>query len=109
MLSLSYHATFLIYHIWAPAWWASEKELFLVDQAVDQILLTVVMVDLQKGHDCDTQPSQPGRPQPKLEESRGGLTVIFMIKIGNKQCEKQNLSKQTLQVALSGSLQQFEG
>lgn len=69
MLSGSYHATFLIYHIRAAAWRASEQELFLVDQAVDQILLTVVMVDLQKGHDCDTQPSQPGRPQSKLEEA----------------------------------------
>lgn len=50
------------------AWGAAEQQLLLVDQGVQQVLLSVVVVDLQKGHHCDAQPGEPGSPQAELRQ-----------------------------------------
>lgn len=54
----------------ASARGAAEQQVLLVDQAVQQVLLSVVVVDLQEGHHCDPKPGEPGSPQTKLQEGR---------------------------------------
>lgn len=52
----------------AAARGAAEQQVLLVDQAVQQVLLSVVVVDLQEGHHCDAEPGEPGSPQAELQE-----------------------------------------
>ena len=52
----------------AAARGAAQQQVLLVDQAVEQVLLSVVVVHLQEGHDRDPQPGEPGSPQPELKE-----------------------------------------
>lgn len=54
----------------AAARGAAEQQVLLVDQAVQQVLLSVVVVDLQEGHPCDPKPGEPGSPQAKLRQGR---------------------------------------
>ena len=49
------------------AWGAAEQQVLLVDQAVQQILLSVVVVHLQEGHHCNPKPGEPGSPKAKLQ------------------------------------------
>ncbi len=52
----------------AAARGATQQQVLLMDQAVQQVLLSVVVVDLQEGHHCDPEPGEPGSPQAKLQE-----------------------------------------
>lgn len=52
----------------AAARGAAQQQVLLVDQAVQQVLLSVVVVHLQEGHDRDPEPGEPGSPQPELKE-----------------------------------------
>lgn len=54
----------------AAAWGAAEQQVLLMDQAVQQVLLSVVVVDLQEGHHCDPKPGEPGSPQAELQEGK---------------------------------------
>lgn len=48
---------------------ASQQQVLLVDQAVQQVLLSVVVVDFEEGDHRDAQPGQPGGPQTELSYS----------------------------------------
>lgn len=54
----------------ASARGAAKQQVLLVDQAVQQVLLSVVVVDLEEGHHGDPKPGEPGSPQAKLREGR---------------------------------------
>lgn len=47
---------------------AAQQQVLLVYQAVQEVLLPVVVVDLEEGHHCDRQPGEPSCPQAKLQE-----------------------------------------
>lgn len=46
---------------------AAQQQVLLVYQAVQEVLLPVVVVDLEEGHHCDPQPGEPSCPQAKLQ------------------------------------------
>lgn len=60
----------------AVAWGATEQQVLLVDQAVQQVFLSVVVIDLQEGQHRDAQPGEPGRPQAELWNSNKSRDVI---------------------------------
>lgn len=47
---------------------AAQQQVLLVDQAVQQVLLPVVVVDLEEGHDGDAEPGEPRGPQSELQQ-----------------------------------------
>lgn len=47
---------------------AAEQQVLLVEQAVKQVLLSVVVIHLQEGHHCNAKPGEPSSPQAKLPE-----------------------------------------
>lgn len=55
------------------AWGAAQQQVLLVDQAVQQVLLSVVVVDLQEGHHSNPEPGEPCSPQAKLKDGRKSL------------------------------------
>lgn len=67
----------------AVAWGATEQQVLLVDQAVQQVFLSVVVIDLQEGQHRDAQPGEPGRPQAELwnsNNSRERHSVIVWMR-----------------------------
>lgn len=46
---------------------AAQQKVLLVDQAVQKVLLSVVVVDLKEGHHRDPKPSEPRSPEAELE------------------------------------------
>lgn len=47
--------------------WPGQQQLLLVNQAVQQVFLAVVVVNLQERQGGDRQPGQPRGPQAKLQ------------------------------------------
>lgn len=47
---------------------AAEQQVLLVDQAVQQVFLSIVVIHLQEGHHCNPKPGEPSSPQAKLPE-----------------------------------------
>lgn len=58
----------------AAARGAAKQQLLFVDQGVQHVLLSVVVVDLQEGQHCDAEPAEPRSPQTELKQE------IFMLR-----------------------------
>lgn len=54
------------FEVIAAASGASQEEVLLVYQAVQQVFLPVVVIHLQERHRRDPQPGEPSSPQSKL-------------------------------------------
>lgn len=60
----------------AAAWGAAQQQVLLMDQAVEQVLLPVVVIHLQECHYCNPKPGEPSSPQTKLSKH------IFFVNSG---------------------------
>lgn len=54
--------------------WSGQQQLLLMNQAVQQIFLAVVVVNLQERQGGDRQPSQPRGPQTKLHGRQSSVS-----------------------------------
>lgn len=54
--------------------WPGQQQLLLMNQAVKQVFLAVVVVNLQERQGGDRQPSQPRGPQAKLHGTQSGVS-----------------------------------
>lgn len=50
--------------------WPGQQQLLLVNQAVQQVFLAVVVINLQESQGGDRQPGQPRGPQSKLHRKQ---------------------------------------